>query len=161
MSPASFQNVSEIPSQVLATLARRFLIEPLSPARGPRLDGLTEAETSALDLLRRTLKISDVTLLTTPEAQNRLLEEISRLLRVHSAWRLSLDLVLPSDDPLTMVKTFVERFGVNINPPGHPTTRFLFEQTIPIEGLDLSARWESGALSTFVENPKKTPIVEM
>ncbi len=236
MSPESFQQVGEIPTAVLAMLANRLLRDPLSPTPGPRLDHLADSEAAALALLQRTLGISDQDLRAKPEAQIRLLGEISRLLsqlapdkrqeaasrlgyrgllrptdyavefvpdwqrfedlfqerrasiedvvsttnfyrhlvpdkrgvpdypavtllgkrisskrtdpfvmlvvaerlasvlRVHSAWRIPIDFVPPTPDPLNLLERFVDQFGAFIRIPNRPSKQFLYYDEVVLDG---------------------------
>ena len=77
---SDFQKLTEIPSATLASLALRFLKEPMRSTEGPRLDGMNQSEEGALRLLQKRLRISDGALVGSVDAQRKMLAELSRLL---------------------------------------------------------------------------------
>src|SRR4051812_28581318 len=83
MPPHLYTNPGDIPVDVLATLASRLLIDPLSETHGPRLDQLDEPEAAALEVLLDALHIAAADF-EQRHAQVRVLDEISKLLRQHT-----------------------------------------------------------------------------
>lgn len=239
MSPEMFQRPEEIPTSVLADLAKRLLIDPLSESQGPNLNGLADPELSALALLLKALRIRTEDLVGSRQSQLRLLSEISSLisrqnlspgqreqagarlsdrgllpisayrvefardwtefarvfperealiqdlmrhqvafrhlmpenrsvdfpavtllarrieqkrglpfvmlviaerlasvLRVYSAWRVPMELVPPSAEPLAVLHAFVDRFGVLLNVPNRPPRQFIYYDTVDSGFMD-------------------------
>src|SRR4051812_8557143 len=84
MSAHVYVHPGDIPVDVLATLASRLLIDPLSEAHGPWLDDLDRPEAAALNVLLGALRIAATDFERVREAQVRVLDEISRLLKQHT-----------------------------------------------------------------------------
>jgi hypothetical protein len=81
MAPPSIDQLDDIPASVLAKIASRLLIDPLSTATDYQLNDLSDSEASALDRVIRSLRTSVEAVSTQKSERVRLLSRISELLR--------------------------------------------------------------------------------